>query len=60
MLWRSKNSRIKEYKKIRRIGRGLTSQMFRIVPKEVLMRTAKDMNILQKGIFVFDSEEEGT
>ncbi len=58
MRWRPQGGKVQKYKKIRTIGRELNDQMFEIIPKHVLMRTAKDMNILHKGIFVLDSEEE--
>lgn len=58
MLWRPRGNRVREYKRIRGIGRELASQMLDVIPKEVLTRAARDMNIIHKGTFVFDSEEE--
>lgn len=58
MFWRPQGNKVREYKRIRLIGRELASQMLNVIPKEVATRAAKDMNILHKGTFVFDSEEE--
>jgi hypothetical protein len=58
MLWRLRGNRVREYKRIREIGRELASQMLDVIPKEAAARAARDMNILHKGTFVFDSEEE--
>ena len=58
MLRRLKSSKIQRYKKIRETGRELAGKMLSVIPPEILKRTAKDMNILHKGTFVFDSEEE--
>jgi hypothetical protein len=58
MLWFPQGNKVRKYKRIREIGRSLTSEMLEVIPKQVLTRAAKDMNILHKGIFVFDSEEE--
>jgi len=58
MLWRPRSDRVKKYKQIRMIGRELASQMLDVVPEEVLTRAARDMNIIHKTTFVFDSEEE--
>lgn len=58
MLWRPQSDKVRKYKKIRETGRNLNSKIFKVVPKDVMQRAAKDMGILHKGVFVFDSEEE--
>lgn len=58
MLWRPKSNRIKRYKTIRKTGRALNSKIIEVIPREVILRTAKDMNILSGNTLVLDSQEE--
>ena len=58
MLWLSKSSRVRKYKRVRKIGRSLNSKILKTIPKEVIERTARDMGLLSKGILVLDSEDE--
>jgi len=58
MLWRPESDKVRRYKRIRQIGRELSGRMFEVIPEGSLNRVARDMNIIVKGVFVFDSEEE--
>ncbi len=50
--------KIREYRKIREIGRLLNDKIIKVIPKEVIDRTARDMKILVKGVLVLDSQDE--
>ena len=58
MLWRRQSSKIESYKEIRKAGRSLNSRIIKVIPKEVINRTAKDMRLLSKVVLVFDAENE--
>jgi len=58
MLWHPKSNRIKRYKKIRETGRALNSRIIEVIPREVINRTAKDMNMMSRNTLVLDSEDE--
>lgn len=52
-------NRLGKYREIREVGRELTNQMMKHVPKFATMKAAKDLGLIgPKGILVFDSEEE--
>ncbi len=58
MLWSPKGSKIREYRKVRELGRLLNDKIIKVIPKEVIDRTARDMRMLVKGILVLDSTDE--
>lgn len=58
MLRRPRSNGIKEYKKLRETARSLNSKIIKVVPKEVINQTAKDMNMLSGRTLVLDSEDE--
>ena len=58
MLLRPQDNRAQKYRDIREAARPLNSKIIKVIPREVINRTAKDMNMLSRGILVFDSENE--
>ena len=58
MLWLPEGNRIQKYKSIREIGKSLNGKITKVIPKEVIDRTAREMNILVRGVLVFDSQGE--
>lgn len=59
MLFRRESERIKRYKRIRAVGKELTGQIGKHVPRFVLIKAARDLDMRgPKGVLVFDSEDE--
>lgn len=58
MLWFPEGDRIEKYKRIREIGKSLNGKITNVIPKEVIDRTAREMNIMVRGVLVFDSQSE--
>jgi len=61
MLWfpkKPENRKVQRYKELREATRKLVNVILKVIPKEIINRAAKEMNILVKGVLVFDSEEE--
>ncbi|MDQ1316471.1 MAG: hypothetical protein QG641_1169 [Candidatus Poribacteria bacterium] len=61
MLWfpkKPENRKVQRYKELREIGRKFIGEIIKVIPKKVIDHAASEMNILVKGILVFDSEEE--
>ena len=52
------NSRLERYKRIRETSLELTGQMMKHIPKYVLTRAARELNLTRRGVIVFDSEAE--
>lgn len=58
MLWFPESDRIEKYKSIREIGKSLNGKITKVIPKEVIDRTAREMNIMVRGVLVFDSQSD--
>jgi hypothetical protein len=58
MLWLPESDRVRKYKRIREVGRSLNGKIVKVIPKEVIDRTAREMRLMVKGVLVFDSEGE--
>ena len=58
MLWRPKSDKVRRYKRIREAGSSLNDRIVKVIPKEVIERTAREMRLMAKGVLVFDSEGE--
>ncbi len=56
MLSSSESDRIEKYKSIREVGKSLNGKITNVIPKEVIDRTAREMNIMASGVLVFDSQ----
>lgn len=52
--------RLQRYMTIRQISRDLTRDMMKHVPRRILMRGARDLNMVRRGTIVFDAEEDTT
>ena len=52
------HNHLERYERIRKTSRRLTSQMMQHVPKHALTRTSKELNLMHRGVIVFDSEED--
>jgi len=61
MLWlpedKPEDKKLQRYKELRESGRELVSKITKVIPNRILDQVAKEMNILVKGVLVFDSEE---
>ncbi|MEK7400221.1 MAG: hypothetical protein AAB116_25025 [Candidatus Poribacteria bacterium] len=55
---KQENKKIQRYKELRESGRPLASKIMDAMPKRFIDNMAKEMNILVKGVLVFDSEDE--
>ena len=58
MLLRPPDKRVEKYRNIRETGRSLNNEILKVIPKQVIDRTAKEMRLLHKGMLVFDSQNE--